>query len=510
MKLPLTMMGGRQMTSGNTMFLSDMGMMGSTLAGYLFWWGSLTHLASIVPIRGFIRRLKSRLYPEIHITVHEQNGDKSFSRNELYYAVETYLSELASGKANNLKAAISNNGRSVTLALDNREKMVDFFDGVHLHWVHQSDSPSANGAAGPSEAAHFFVGGGGGRGGGAASTRGDKRYVLTFLRRDRPQVVGRYLSHVLERARELQAKSRKRKLYTNGPYSGAGWSSVLFDHPASFDTLAMEPPQKKRIMDDLMTFSKSKDYYAKIGRAWKRGYLLHGPPGTGKSTMIAAIANFLGYDVYDLELTAVGSNTELRNLLASTTTKAIVVVEDIDCSLEVTAARKAPGNARTRGRWKDAPSKSKRINGMNYCFSDSGNEGGEKKNKKSEVTLSGLLNIIDGLWSVCGGERLIVFTTNHVEKLDPALIRKGRMDVHIEMSYSTFEGFKILAKNYLDIDHHPLFDAVERLMEEVKVTPADIAEQLMPKTLDATPADKASACLQDLIQSMTKLKGARK
>lgn len=53
------------------------------------------------------------------------------------------------------------------------------------------------------------------------------------------------------------------------------------DHPASFNTLAMDPAKKQEIIDDLITFTKAKDYYAKIGKAWKRGYLLYGPPGTG-------------------------------------------------------------------------------------------------------------------------------------------------------------------------------------------------------------------------------------
>lgn len=93
------------------------------------------------------------------------------------------------------------------------------------------------------------------------------------------------------------------------------WTSVGFEHPATFDTLGMDPKKKKDIMDDLIEFTKAKDYYKRIGKPWKRGYLLYGPPGTGKSTMIAAIANFLHYDVYDLELTAVKDNTELRQLL---------------------------------------------------------------------------------------------------------------------------------------------------------------------------------------------------
>ena len=79
-----------------------------------------------------------------------------------------------------------------------------------------------------------------------------------------------------------------------------------------------------------------------------------------------------------------------------------------------------------------------------------------KKERKEhdKVTLSGLLNFIDGIWFTCGSERLILFTTKYVEKLDPASIRKGRMDKHIELFYCSFEGFKVLAMNYLNLENH--------------------------------------------------------
>ena len=90
-----------------------------------------------------------------------------------------------------------------------------------------------------------------------------------------------------------------------------------------------------------------------------------------------------------------------------------------------------------------------------------------------------MLNFIDGLWSSCGDERIIIFTTNHKDRLDPAFLRPGRMDVHIHMSYCTPCGFKMLASSYLGITEHPLFLEVEGLIEKAKVTPADVAEQLM-------------------------------
>ena len=108
-----------------------------------------------------------------------------------------------------------------------------------------------------------------------------------------------------------------------------------FKHPSTFDTLAMDPDLKEEIKADLLDFTNGEAFYQKAGKAWKRGYLLYGPPGTGKSSMIAAIANFLQYDVYDVELTEVASNSELRKLLIQTTNRSVIVIEDIDCSIDV-------------------------------------------------------------------------------------------------------------------------------------------------------------------------------
>lgn len=97
------------------------------------------------------------------------------------------------------------------------------------------------------------------------------------------------------------------------------------------------------------------------------------------------------------------------------------------------------------------------------------------------MTLSGMLNFIDGLWSSCGDERIIVLTTNHKERLDPALLRPGRMDVHINLSYCTSKAFKVLATNYLggEATAHPLYEEIEGLIDGANVTPAEVAEELM-------------------------------
>uniref|UniRef100_A0A7N0TWB4 AAA+ ATPase domain-containing protein n=1 Tax=Kalanchoe fedtschenkoi TaxID=63787 RepID=A0A7N0TWB4_KALFE len=387
------------------------------------------------------------IYPYITITFREFTGER-LKRSELYSDIETYLSTHSSTRAKRLKAEVVKDSKSVMLSMDDQEEVTDDFQGVRLWWRSSHKTSKT-------QSISFFP---------AADEK--RYYLLTFHRRHRDVVTASYLPHVMETGKEISIKNRQRKLYTNssgddrGYYRSSLWSHVVFEHPASFKTLAMEPKKKQDIINDLVTFSKAKDYYDQIGKAWKRGYLLYGPPGTGKSTMIAAMANLLGYDVYDLELTAVKDNTQLRKLLIETSSKSIIVIEDIDCSLDLTGQRKKKKEEDSEGDKEGKEAIAKKM-GKN-----DGKDG-------SKVTLSGLLNFIDGLWSACGSERIIVFTTNYLEKLDPALIRRGRMDKHIELSYCSFQAFKVLAKNYHQIDSHELFGDIEKALGETNMTPAD-------------------------------------
>lgn len=103
---------------------------------------------------------------------------------------------------------------------------------------------------------------------------------------------------------------------------------------------------------------------------------------------------------------------------------------------------------------------------------------------------------MDGLWSSCGDEKIIVFTTNHKERLDPALLRPGRMDMHIHMSYCTFSGFKLLVRNYLGIESHNKFEEIEKLLAEAEATPAELAEELMKSEQVDTAMDKVCQLLR--------------
>jgi chaperone BCS1 len=399
--------------------------LGSIMASLMFVWAMFQQY---VPyqlqnnIEKYCQILVRFIYPYIQIRFDELTGEYDIFRSEAYTAIQTYLSSSSSTQAKRLKADIAKNSKSLALRMDDHEEVADEFQGVKLWWASGKDVSNTPSFWNPEER---------------------RFYRLTFHKRHRDLILGPYLDHVLKEGKAIEVRTRQRKLYTN---SDSKWSHVVLKHPASFQTLAMDPEKKKEIMEDLITFSKAEEFYESVGRAWKRGYLLYGPPGTGKSTMIAAMANLLGYDLYDLELTSVKNNTELRKLLMEVSSKSIILIEDIDCSIDLTGQRKKKKKAKDDAEKKKDPTQKP--------------EKEEKDSEESKVTLSGLLNFIDGLWSACGGERLIVFTTNYVEKLDPALIRRGRMDKHIELSYCRFEAFKGLAKSYLKTESHPLFGRI--------------------------------------------------
>ncbi|XP_057976708.1 AAA-ATPase At3g50940-like [Malania oleifera] len=363
--------------------------------------------------------------------------------NQIYTAAETYLSSKVPHSARRLRATKPEKEAHIAVNVEHDEEIVDAFDGVQFTWVlicRQVESRNYN----PHDINSIL--------------RSEQRsYQITFHKKHKSKVIDSYLPHILEKSKSVKQEQKTLKIFTVDPDSmygnmGDAWKAVNLDHPARFETLAMDPRQKEEVLADLERFVRRKEYYRKVGKAWKRGYLLYGPPGTGKSSLIAAMANYLRFDVYDLELTEMRSNSELRRLLIATANRSILVVEDIDCTIEFQDRMAEARAAQPPGTF---------------------------QRQENQVTLSGLLNFIDGLWSSCGDERIIVFTTNHREKLDPALLRPGRMDLHVHMSYCTPAGFRLLASNYLSLSHHSLFEDIEALLEPVEVTPAEVAEQLM-------------------------------
>ncbi|KAF8011099.1 hypothetical protein BT93_J1650 [Corymbia citriodora subsp. variegata] len=380
-------------------------------------------------IHGFL----SRFSDEMTMVIEQSDG---YTQNELFGAAQVFLAAKQSLSMRRVRVTKSTKENDFTLAMDRNQTLVDTFDGIKLKWAFVSRQVDpGNRVHHGSKVQHEF-----------------QYFELTFHKKHREIVLNSYLPSLIDEAKSIKQGKKKLKLYT--PCSNGAWSPVNLNHPATFQTLAMDPELKKKILDDLERFVRRKEYYRRVGKAWKRGYLLYGPPGTGKSSLVAAMANYLNFDIYDLELSGIQTDAELRRLLVATMNQSILVVEDIDCTIQL------------QDRKSETRATSMNPTSMGY-------------RRQDRVTLSGFLNFIDGLWSSCGDERIIVFTTNHIEKLDPALLRPGRMDLHVPMSYCTPCGFRLLASNYLGIDHHDLFDQIESLITMARVTPAEVAEQLM-------------------------------
>lgn len=193
-------------------------------------------------------------------------------------------------------------------------------------------------------------------------------------------------------------------------YDG-GWLCVDRRPPRPLETVFLPAEQKRRIIDDLRAFTEARDLYRRRGAPWRRGYLLCGPPGTGKTTIIFAAAGALGRPIYAISLDSIKSDNELITAINSVVGDAIVVIEDID------AARMT----RNREDLRAAEDKA----------AAAGLGGLAKPETQSGVTLSGLLNAIDGLAAREG--RILFATTNHPERLDPALLRPGRFDLRQEI-----------------------------------------------------------------------------
>ncbi|KAE8662445.1 heat shock cognate 70 kDa protein-like [Hibiscus syriacus] len=328
---------------------------------------------------------------------------ESMQMNHLYHKVWVYLNSLTSVEDSDFTNLFTGKKpNEIVLRLDPNQIIEDDFLGAKIFWINE-----------------------------------DNNLVLKIRKADKQRVLRPYLQHIHSVSDDLEDQKRDLKLYMNVVDNQKGWwRSVLFTHPSTFETIVMESDLKNKVKSDLESFLKAKQYYHRLGRVWKRSYLLYGPSGTGKSSFIAALANFLSYDVYDIDLSKVPDDSVLKLLLLQSTAKSVIVIEDLDRYLS---------------------------------------------EKPTAVSLTGLLNFMDGiLTSSCGEERVMVFTMNGKDHVDPAILRPGRIDVHIRFPLCDFTAFKTLANNYLGLKDHKLFPQVEEIFQKgSSLSPAEIGELMI-------------------------------
>lgn len=205
---------------------------------------------------------------------------------------------------------------------------------------------------------------------------------------------------VIGQVAAIQARKGARKPVLRIVNQWGSWSSRADLPLRDLGSVVLPAAQKAAIVGDLGAFLDAEDRYVKLALPWHRGYLLHGPPGTGKTSMVKALANEFNLDLWYVAIGDLTKEASLVALLGEVGPRSILLLEDVD-TLQITHDR-------------------------NETSTDAAPPG-------SSIGLSSLLNALDGVATPHG---LITFmTTNHFDRLDPALTRAGRMDRVEEFGY---------------------------------------------------------------------------
>ncbi|KAH8666703.1 BCS1 N terminal-domain-containing protein, partial [Xylariales sp. PMI_506] len=246
------------------------------------------------------------------------------------------------------------------------------------------------------------------------------------------------LKELILEARSLHIEKDQQKtlIYRGTSRSGSAeptWQRCMARAPRPFSTVILNELTKKALIDDVTDYLNpaTQRWYSNRGIPYRRGYLLHGPPGTGKSSLSLALAGFFKMRIYIVSLSSVTANEEnLATLFAELPRRCVVLLEDIDTAgLTHTRDNNQPASA-------DIPSAPEPLE-PGQLTPGNGNTINNNNQQSGRLSLSGLLNILDGVASQEG--RVLIMTTNHVEKLDKALIRPGRVDMIVEFGRADSE-----------------------------------------------------------------------
>jgi chaperone BCS1 len=219
------------------------------------------------------------------------------------------------------------------------------------------------------------------------------RETITLRMLGRSQTVARA---ILEEAAHVASRAgRRTRVYF---FRWGEWVPLRETPPRALESVVLPAGVMERMVKTASDFLAQRDWYEDRGLSWRIAYLLEGDPGTGKTSTVRALAGHLGIDLYVVPITDHGmTDGQLANMLSRIPERSIVTMEDIDCAVD---GRRVTGEA-----------------------------GG--------VSFAGLLNALDGAASRDG--IITVLTTNHAERLDPALIRPGRVDHRVTFGPATSE-----------------------------------------------------------------------
>lgn len=226
------------------------------------------------------------------------------------------------------------------------------------------------------------------------------------------------IRRLLEEARDLANPPNEPRI---GVFLGmdSWWHRIMELPQREPASIVLRRDQLDDLLADVHEFVGSRAWYRTRGVPYRRGYLLQGPPGSGKTTLVHVIASVLGWDLYVLPLSSL-NDSQVQRLMASVPERSVLLLEDVDCAglgRRALESGAAPGPA----------------------------EGAQK----GGVTLSGLLNTLDGVIATEG--RLLFLTTNAPDALDAALKRPGRADRVVDLTLADYDmAFRLFRQFFPD------------------------------------------------------------
>ncbi|KAH7179401.1 BCS1 N terminal-domain-containing protein [Fusarium flagelliforme] len=288
---------------------------------------------------------------------------------------------------------------------------------------------------------------------------------------------------------------------TNG--GEPSWQRCMSRASRPISTVILDEKTKKELVEDVTDYlnPNTRRWYSNRGIPYRRGYLLYGPPGTGKSSLSLALAGFFRMRIYMVSLSSIMATEEnLATLFAELPRRCVVLLEDID-SAGLTHTReptKVEGTTETAVPVPAAPSQP-------------GAPTSGPPTLPGRLSLSGLLNILDGVASQEG--RVLIMTTNHLEKLDKALIRPGRVDKIVQFGLADADMsasiFRAIYAPYDGEDVNVGESKAKYLDPEEEKKQAALAEKTRQETMDRVNklATKFAAAIPALKYSPAEIQG---
>jgi len=232
-----------------------------------------------------------------------------------------------------------------------------------------------------------------------------------------------------------------------------------------------------------------------------RGYLLYGTPGSGKSSLIHALAGELALDIYVISLSASWMNdSTLTNLMSRIPARSILLLEDLDAAFTHSTSRDSDSTGAPEGK----------KEGLKNKDEDEKKDVKKDVNDQNTLSLSGLLNSLDSIQASEG--RILFATTNHLERLDPALSRPGRMDVWVEFKNASKYQAEGLFRNFfpaheddieittestpVDSDGSPSLSRTESMISSVSSSATTSTNVSTPSSKSALISHEAASTLE--------------